>query len=256
MTIQVVDITKFGIVMAADGAISFSRPSIGPRRPKDWRRRKLLQIPNLHAVIGYFGLAEIGNKPLDQWLEKFIHENVDVVNSDDFSQGLAEALSAAITRAESRHKLGFHLGCYRVSPVGRIPEMHFIRNYQGVNAIPSQHFVATEEVLGNHYRQLGEQDLLSKLGNGLVIFFQNGYHEVYNAIAMPLLPAFEQVIWRNQEFVDPPRTVRGWGTFTEFRLRVVRLVFEKFHKRRGHQPVGGRLSFVAIPASANEAIEA
>ena len=85
MTIQVVDITHLGIVMAADGAISFNGPIRGPRKHEHWRRRKLLQIPDLRGGIGYFGLAEIGGQPLDKWLEKFIHQNVDATTGKEFS---------------------------------------------------------------------------------------------------------------------------------------------------------------------------
>jgi hypothetical protein len=178
----------------------------------------------------------------------FLHQAAVITNAYDLAKRLADSLSKTITTNEAKHKLGFHLASYRQSPVGSVPEMHYIRNRESESLDSGMHFVATEEILGRHYKQLSEGELVKMLAEGCTIHFQNGYNQVYNAFAEGLQQGLGKGIWDNPEFTSKPESIREWGTVTEFRLRVVRLAFEKFYRKRGLHPVGGRLRFVAIPA--------
>jgi hypothetical protein len=250
MTIQIVDITHLGIVMAADGAVSFINTRLaGQRNPENWRRIKLFRIPNLRAGIGYFGLAQVSGQLMETWLEKFIHKNASMATLHEFAHSLASALPAETNVNEGQQKSGFHLAGYGTIGDGNLPEMHFIRNYEGKSILPNRKFRATEELSRNNFQGFRTNDLQEG------IFIQNGYHEVYNIFSQPIVHAFRDHIWPDPEFVGEPKTASEWAKMTEFRMQVVRMVFEKFHGNLGNQPVGGRLSFLTIPANQSEPIE-
>src|SRR2546422_8597272 len=78
------------IIFAADRRISIK----GKYRDS---RKKVFGLPRLNAGIGYFGIAELpgpqGLRPMQVWLEAFIHRNAGVGTIEEISRSLAYDLN-------------------------------------------------------------------------------------------------------------------------------------------------------------------
>ena len=156
MSLLLTEITCFDglsnscIVFAADRRISLNGKY-------DSTRKKIFQIPSLHAGIGYFGLAEVHTKgnslPMNDWLLRFIRKNSDNSNMNVFANELACNLNKVISPGIGKKYIsGFHLAGYNSNG---IPEFWFIRNVQDDSKTITGQYEAREDFLSTNARALG-----------------------------------------------------------------------------------------------------
>lgn len=113
------------IVFASDRRISRNGGYAGTRK-------KIFQVPYLHAGVGFFGLAEVPTKrkslPMSDWVLRFIRRNSNLTNLDTFTNALANSLNSDIpANWKQRYISGFHIAGY--NPSG-IPEFWYVRNVE------------------------------------------------------------------------------------------------------------------------------
>jgi len=106
MTLVLTELSKFGVAMAADSAVTFpgGRVYIGAQ--------KLLPVYKLNAGIAVWGQGEIGNEDADIWLQKFIdnktENNMSLWNfAELLADGLNKAFSGVIKERMGVHVAGF-----------------------------------------------------------------------------------------------------------------------------------------------------
>lgn len=115
MTLIITDISKHGIVMAADSAET--REFVGMSGRKYSRvlvgLRKLQPIPKLKGAVAFWGLGEIQalsgpvRTPTDIWLADFIARNEDLARLDQFAYTLRSELQKLL--GSEVLELGFHV---------------------------------------------------------------------------------------------------------------------------------------------------
>jgi hypothetical protein len=138
MSLLLTEITCFDglsnscIVFAADRRISLNGKY-------DSTRKKIFQIPSLHAGIGYFGLAEVHTKG----------NSLPNVFANELACNLNKVISPGIRK---KYISGFHLAGYNSNG---IPEFWFIRNVQDDSKTITGQYEAREDFLSTNARALG-----------------------------------------------------------------------------------------------------
>ncbi len=136
MTLVLTDVTKFGIAMVADSAITTTIlfPSGKNIKRVTTGAQKLQVIPYLNAGISFWGAGSIpamgdSRYPTDVWLQYFIERHADVDSLATF----ADILSNELQRLpkQIREPTGFHLAGYVQVDEEYLPTVYHIRNVDG-----------------------------------------------------------------------------------------------------------------------------
>jgi hypothetical protein len=118
MTLVLSEVSKFGVVMVADSAITTTHPEeqklpSGEPIPKYVRlgSAKIKQVQGLPIGISFYGMGRIGGIPTDVWMDDFLSHNIKVEHTlDDICNILAKDINEAFFRNKQNDLGGFHVG--------------------------------------------------------------------------------------------------------------------------------------------------
>jgi hypothetical protein len=150
MTLIITELSKFGIAMVADSAITYTE--ILPDG-KEFSRvlngaQKLQAIPYLKAGISVWGLGGIptrnGNLSTDVWLNDFIERHSQIVTLPEYADCLVRELQESV--GEYQTPVGFHLAGFVDVENQELPTFYHIRNVDGTFAHYELHeFIAGQD---------------------------------------------------------------------------------------------------------------
>lgn len=115
-----------GIVFAADSQITVSGQTTRALPPQ----QKVLRVAGVgvgSGAIGYFGLAQVGSKPLTPWLRDALR-SWPGGNAAALGHFVTAALCADATPRELRETSGFHIGAFEQRDGVRVPVFVYARN--------------------------------------------------------------------------------------------------------------------------------
>ena len=140
MTLILTELSKFGIAMATDSAITYpSKTPDGEFKNRVFEGlRKLFPIPKLKAGISFWGYGDFQDVYLDDWLKNFIEKKEPQYNSlKDFAILLQDELRKKISEInpeqEPEGTHGFHLAGYVDYKNRNIPTLWHIHNGYSTN---------------------------------------------------------------------------------------------------------------------------
>lgn len=126
MTLVLTDVSRFGVAMAADSAVTFkfhdgsTRSYIGAQ--------KLLPVHQIDAGLSIWGKAKVNNVDADIWLQNFIQNEVsNGMRLWDMANQLAEKLNQAFGRVLDE-RMGIHVGGFDEKNGKRGPAFYHIHN--------------------------------------------------------------------------------------------------------------------------------
>ena len=138
MTLVITEITKFGIAMVADSAVTSTEvmPSGKVMNRVLNGVRKLQVIPYLGAAISVWGIGSIlaskGEVSTDNWLADFIERHSSTGSLDEFANFLVKELQTVIGPIQK--PMGFHLSGYVDISGRKLPTFYHVRNVEGTYA--------------------------------------------------------------------------------------------------------------------------
>jgi len=188
MTLLLTDVTKFGIVFAAD------RQLVGHRQRTE-KAQKVFPLERLNAAIAYFGQAYVGSKRMDRWLDRFIDEHCEIYSLEQLAHVLGTALEKGLVGKQRSQFLGFHLAGYVKQDGLTCPTFWFVRNFEHLDTTTFKyhgilaHFRVSEEILGHHLEDLTPRQLNALLAQGDILCFCNGTLEPYVGPTKGLQPS-------------------------------------------------------------------
>lgn len=155
MTLIITELSKFGIAMVADSAVTLTQalPS-GKERSRVLNGAQKLQIiPYLKAGVSVWGLGEIhaksGSVATDIWLGDFIERYSGASSISEFANCLVQELQIIIGDVQT--PIGFHLAGFEDIDQRKLPTFHHVRNVDGTyrhydfhQFIPGQDFPPRE----------------------------------------------------------------------------------------------------------------
>jgi len=118
MTLVLSEVSKFGIVMVGDSAITTTHykkdklPS-GDPIPEYVRlgSEKVKQVPNRPIGISFYGMGKIADLPTDVWMNDFLKNKIKAEHPlDDICNLLAENVNEAFAKRMQYDLGGFHVG--------------------------------------------------------------------------------------------------------------------------------------------------
>jgi hypothetical protein len=233
MTLLLTEISRYGIAMAADSALSV--PTLLPvERQYIYRvyfgATKLRPIPKLQAGISWWGEGKIGGVDTDVWLLDFIHRNEAQYNTlRQFAILLRNQLREQIrpiptTDGEALRygSIGFHLAGFTRRQNSLLPTFWHIHNgqserYQDIdptlvnanNDIPPQ---TAREELARPERTRDEDWLLIRNGE-----FQTVYAPFYQ-----VMRELTRFLRTQRTVIIPAQSLKGRAEFLAFQIRAIR----------------------------------
>lgn len=138
MTLLLTELSKAGIVMASDSAITkYIGNKIVEVDQQGWT--KLLRVPRIQAAISYWGMigAVAKKQRFDEWLEKIIQANT-YSDLSSFADHLVIALNDTCNNKplDKRYEVGVHVAGYAEWEDGiRRPVFYHVHNGHGTMEI-------------------------------------------------------------------------------------------------------------------------
>jgi len=233
------DLRKSVILFAADRRITLP----GKSPPKFMK--KIAEIPQLNAGIGYYGLAEVRSGVyLSSWLPNFINNSTEARTLREFATNLRDELNRAVNKAwlKKQHS-GFHICGYNTSG---FPELWHICNH-GMEGNNYKDFASeyglSEDFLRRDAAAQGFDGTSPLVRQPFVQYYINGDVRPFHS-AWKRLNEFSAEMFSYADFKSPRRTGE-YIEITKWKFKMIASFYQRFAK----QPViGGSIdAFILVP---------
>lgn len=228
MTVLYSFYSSAGIIFAADRRLTEtkSRSVRGKRISSTFHSEgdpKILRAPvGTHrrgGLIGYFGHALVGQKPMYQWLDQFCSAWTGSRDPRVFAAGLVEGLMADGHPWRSK-VTGFHLGAMVIRAGRTVPSFWFVRNgqispaTQRYHRFSGQDWAIEEQLLDRDYLGLSPVELRNQLRAretqlGVPYWYTNGDLPAFAHVRFALEQAAAFMIHQPQ--YRPPSDLKDWS---------------------------------------------
>lgn len=231
MTLIITRITKAGIAMVADSAVTSTDPLTQCRTVSPSATQKLCAIRGLAAGVSCWGRGTINGEDTSQWLQAFM----DTVNHSDSIPIFASRLAAELNNAlygqlNGTGTLGFHVAGYERQGNGLIADLwHVHDGPSDVNA-----GVDVRKVNANH-----DLEKFSEL--------RNGEFQPYTVIRESLGQAFYQLHHRGWPSLD----LKSLDELAAYGALEVVLMSEIYALSNAAPVIGGRIDCLTICPQGN-----
>ena len=129
VTLLVTFYSASGIVFAADSAITINRRDGPSRVRKQEKFLRTRQVGMTGGVVGYFGLAQVGNEPMNEWLRRTIDRWHGSPIVADLGNYLRDELNRAVPRIHRlKNPSGLHIGAFESRDGVAVPVMQYVTN--------------------------------------------------------------------------------------------------------------------------------
>ena len=243
MTLVLSELSSFGIAMAADSAVTHTKPRTGIAHVTPNSARKLQVIPYLTAGISCWGLGTIGTLPTDQWLNNFINSNSSINTLTNFATELANQLNRQVPRNTSgANRLGFHLAAfenYRGTPTPSFYHVHdgpsTTLQSRGISVNPNQ-FNANHDVPPRIFQQMAN-------AGQTPITIRNGTYQLYAQIYSRLDGFFRTSLRPLGITIPHSQHVSDRADYMVFYIRLMSEIYRLSNLIPG---IGGGIHYLAI----------
>ena len=245
MSILIVDFLPDGIVVAADRNVTARRGAVQGQE----QQRQVLKWPNAAAVVGYVGLADVADEPMDDWLTRFIGRHFAFTDLAEVAHALRDEFEQARPARDQNEPVTFHLASFEPGrDVAVLPRCWYITNStpEGRN-IPwvVREELGRREVFGQ-FREAEWQGRMAKFAQDLAPFwFHQGIDlTIFNTLGAGVKAALKALV--DAGFIAFPGQLRDWERFARFQVLTFSAYFEAY-KRPYERAVGGGADVVSLP---------
>ncbi|MBA7503150.1 hypothetical protein ES706_01758 [subsurface metagenome] len=245
MTLVLTEISRYGIVMGADSAVTCeTQLPTGERVPRVLIGvQKLFSVPYLKAGVSCWGYGQIGDIETDVWLNDFIWRLEGQVGTlQEFARRLRDELRAIIGPGSGQGECGFHLAGFVEEQGPLVPDFWHIHNG------PSEYFRDIDATIFNANHDLAvarAQGRYDPSNPNMIYITRNGDYRFYAV----WWEAFEKVIdnfLRAQGIQVPKPSLQGRIEYVRFQIRSI----SEIYKMSTRLPsIGGEISTLAIETS-------
>jgi|SRR4030042_1099424 len=220
MTLILTELSKFGIAMATDSAITYTDARTPDGKLKDrvfYGLRKLFPIPKLKAGVSFWGYGDFQGVYLDNWLENFIEKMEPKYDSlKDFAILLQDELRKKIPKLGPRQELeathGFHLAGYVDYENRKIPTLWHIHN--GISAMVKD----IDPTLINANYDVPPERYIEHERTGYTLILRNGNIGVHNVLFEKIKELF-RVLHDDGFLVFYPPSLETRARFLRFLIK-------------------------------------
>jgi len=242
-----------GIVYAADSRIT-QRVGTAPLP----QQRKVLRLPGFgeaNGVIGFFGLAQVGGRPMDEWLSEVIENYKAFRDADSFARYLAVQIEGSATPAELAEVSGFHIGTFERRGSYIVPTFTFLRNassfsdgyYSGVGKfLPPEEQLLGRDLQGVTVAEVRRALRSRETAIGTPHWYRNGDVVHFGAIGSLLELALHRLIQQKGSAFRAPQSIEEWSRVARNLVSATGNLYRSYYAR-SVPPVGGRVYVEVVP---------
>lgn len=247
MTLVLTELSKFGIAMAADSAMTYGT---------DVKRtlngvQKLQIIPKLNTGIACWGEGEINGIETDIWLDKFIKDRKKEYNSiDEFALLLQKQLREYIDEIDATKlnfmfgTIGFHLAGFVEYQNEQVPTFYHIHN--GRSLALEHRYIKINPNIVNANHDLPPNIVKEHLRKGTNPVTRNGEIEIY-ALIFDQLDDFFKLINKNTPIKIPySLTLEDRVDWLKFQIKTISGLYELSNIG---PTIGGEISTLTISSN-------
>lgn len=129
MTLILTDISRHGVVMAADTAESIEADTESGRKLRvSFGMKKLQRFSSFPGMVATWGLGKIGLTPTDLWMEDFITRHGHIASLEKAAYTLRSTVQK-IHGAAGAPELGFRVSGYELKKGRLVPASYRVCNY-------------------------------------------------------------------------------------------------------------------------------
>lgn len=255
MSLLTVQVLPQGMIFAADKnvTVSFQRGQAVYQAQE--LGSKILRWPRRKALVGAVGLATIGNQPIYEWLESFIGDHIDFVDSRSVAGDLRDRLQEALGCLDPPQSLIVEFGTFVRQDGFIVPEMWHVTNIHGMNTAtgeydpPTNRFGASEEILGNHLSNIRPENLRQHLASLAAQHNPFWFHQtlnlaVFNTLEARIKDAFR--VLQESGVLPVPCSLEDWERHTKMWVLMFGAYYDAFGGP-GERYVGGGADVLSIP---------
>lgn len=242
-----------GVVYAADSRITHRQG----KQPLD-AQHKVLPLPGFgmsNGVIGFFGLAQVGGRPMSIWLQDVISRYGSPRDAHSFARHLSRRIESSATSAELEEVSGFHIGTFERRAGDVVPTFTFLRNAadfkDGIYSNVGKFLPPDEQLLGRDLQNVPTQLVRDWLRQrqqqvGIPHWYRNGDVRHFGAIGSLLEVALSGLMQQQGTMFKSPRTLDEWRRVARTLVSATGNLYRSYYAG-AVPPVGGRVDVEAIP---------
>jgi hypothetical protein len=242
LTLILTELSRLGIAMATDSAVTISDPSTGAVWAVPSAANKLYLVPQLNAGVSCWGLGAIAGIRTDEWISTFINSHSTESTLTAFAQALAEQLNRTVgPNADGKPRAGFHVAGYLDDGKGRAPSLYHVHDgpsdvLRGIGLVVDPHrFNANQDVPPERTRRAIDR------GEGVLV--RNGDYQFYAQLFEHLEEFFRRVRQQLGIFIPRPGDLRDRIEYLVFQIRTVSELYRQSNLVPG---IGGAIPFLGI----------
>jgi hypothetical protein len=209
MTVIATLITNYGTVHATDSLISRDLPD-GKREYLEYKRPKIIKVRAFRGAMSYWGLAELENMWMLDWLKREAGQANKYSTAEDFALAVADHLTQVLSRTRFQriqHRgIGIHFTAYERVGDYWVPELFLLSNfvYSGDGSYTissgrvdvSRHTYKTtvnEHPAPEHRKPSYRLAVHQFLQNDRILRYNNGDPILFNPIANALFDSLKEL---------------------------------------------------------------
>jgi hypothetical protein len=182
--------TARGVVFAADSSITVKRGSRPARLPKQEKFLRTKRVGISGGVVGYFGLAQVRDEPMDKWLRRRLDRFPGSPRVAELGDHLRDELNRAVPHQHrTNNPSGFHIGAFERRQRYPVPVLQYVSNIQNLDERTGVYSGFVEYSSAEHFpihpnpnsqwRDVAPSEMRTELRKwertrGLPIWFRNG----------------------------------------------------------------------------------
>jgi hypothetical protein len=255
VSIFVSEIVAEGIVFAADKNITwtFADRDGEPVASVQDVGAKILRWPRQRALLGYVGRAEVGGRPMYDWLYDFMGDHVGFVEPATVANDLRDRLQAEVGGPNQPGSI-VQFAAFSRRDGHIVPGYWHVTNVHGLDERgdylpPSADFIAEEQMFKPSQQGISVapgamRDLLRKAGASFKpMWFHQGFDlAVFNTCSEAVRQAF--AVLHRAGRLTPPQNLQDWERHCRMWVLMYGAYFDAF---RDPGDVGGGADVLSIP---------
>jgi hypothetical protein len=251
MSILVVEVLSEGLIFGADRNITSTYPD--GRTSQEDRRPKVLKWPDKNHLFGFVGVAEIGGKPMHEWLETLTEEFKTKTSLKEISNHLNTKVQEQLSKGSKTSPLIIHIGGFEKKDGYWIPQVWFVRNVYGVGHFGYLDFrneFSCGDAFIEHFKDIHPSEIRKVLKVKAKKLQPFWFHQgidlfTFNVLQDAIKSSFK-LLCENHPEHDIPRTLDEWSKHVRMQVLMYGAYYEAFHEK-GKQYVGGGVDIVSLP---------
>lgn len=253
MSILVVEVLSDGLIFGADRNITSSHPD-GSTSQKS-KGPKVLRWPDQDHLFGFVGVAEMGGKPIHEWLATLTEE----FKTKKSLQQLSVDLNTKVQEQRSKDDKGkspepliIHIGGFEKKDGCWIPQVWHIRNVYKLGQFGYLDFreeFFCDDQFAEHFKDVHPSEIRQVLRVKAKQLQPFWFHQgidlfTFNVLQDAIKSSFK-LLCENHPEHDIPRSIDEWSKHVRMQVLMYGAYYEAFHKE-GQRYVGGGVDIVSL----------